>query len=202
MAVSLLASLTAAATIPANSSGASIIQQIAPASASCAAGNTECRTAKQAAPYIFQSFAKYGLDSANQKAAVISLMAYESDNFVYKTNQYPGRPGQGTANMQMASFNLMYAKSIKATSGAVAEVSSVDGLSDTELDYIIGLVTVDKYNFGSGAWFLKTQCGNDVMSQLASDVDQGFQAYMSCVGVEASSDRLEYLDRAKTAFGI
>lgn len=200
--VSLLVSLTMAASIPVHGKGASIIKQIAPESASCAAGNDECRTAEQAAPHIFRALAKYGINNTNQQAAVISLMAYESVNFAYKTNQSPGRPGQGTANMQMAAYNLKYAKSIPATRGAVANVDSVDGQSDAELNRIRGLVTVDKYNFGSGPWFLKTQCGAQVLQQLANDVDQGFQAYMSCVGVEASSDRLAYLTRAKKAFGI
>ena len=91
---------------------APIIQKIAPGSASCDATATECRTATQVAPFIVQSMAEYQMYSPNEIAAVLSLMAFESVDFKYKHNVYPGRPGQGTANMQMANYNLMYAKSL------------------------------------------------------------------------------------------
>lgn len=181
-----------------------IIEEIAPQSKSCAKDNDECRTGEQAAPYIFRSMARYGLFSPNQMAAVISLMAFESGDFAYKRNHFPapGRPGQGTANMQMAEFNLKYAKSIEAIQNDVSNITSVDGLSNAELNRIRDLVIVDDYNFGSGPWFLRTECGEDVVGELVTDIDAGFESYMECVGVEVDESRLEYFDRAKSAFGL
>ncbi|KAK5995412.1 hypothetical protein PT974_03816 [Cladobotryum mycophilum] len=178
-----------------------IIKQIAPGSASCA-DSTDCRTSQQAAPYIAGSMFEYGIFSVNEMAAVISLMAFESGDFKYKHNVYPGRPGQGTANMQMSNYNLLYAKSIPAISGKVAKYSTTSGLSDADLNSILALVTDDKYNFGSGAWFLTTQCPMSVRTSLQSNADSGFQAYMQCVGASVTPDRLEYFSRAKKAFGI
>ena len=177
-----------------------IIEHIAPKSTSCA-DDTECRTADQLSSHVFNSMYRYQLFHPNQMAAVISLMAFESGDFEYKTNHFPGRPGQGTANMQMAKFNLAYAKSIRAVKDQVANVTSVDGLPDAELNRIRGLVLDDKYNFGSGAWFLRTEC-QDVAKELAQDIDAGFEAYMACVGVEVGDERLAYLNRAKEAFGL
>lgn len=179
-----------------------IIEEIAPGSAECAAGNTECRTARQATPHIFHGMARYGVWHPNQMAAVVALMAFESVDFAYKRNQYPGRPGQGTANMQMAEFNLEYARSIPALSGSVANVTSVDGQSDAELNRILDLVVPDAYCFASGPWFLETQCGGQILAQLVQDIDLGFESYMGCVGVAVTEDRRAYLGRAKQAFGI
>ncbi|KAJ2962724.1 hypothetical protein NQ176_g10917 [Zarea fungicola] len=135
-------------------------------------------------------------------AAVIALMAFESVDFRYKHNVFPGRPGQGTANMQMANFNLLYAKSIDGVKDKVADITSVNGLSNDRLNAILALVTPDETNFGSGPWFLTTQCGQDVRDALKANIDTGFTAYMSCVGVSVTDDRKAYLTRAKKAFGL
>lgn len=74
------------------------IEAIAPKSASCdnapAAG--ECATAAQAATHIANSFKTYKVTSAAEQAAVISLMAFESDDFKYNKNHFPGVAGQGS----------------------------------------------------------------------------------------------------------
>lgn len=188
-------------------SPAKIIEEIAPKSKECPTEGDfidECRTAEQAAPFIFDSMHRYGFYEKNQIAAIISLMALESGEFVYKKNHFPepGRPGQGTANMQMAEFNLKYAKSIPALADKVANVTSTDNLSDEELNRIRSLVIVDEYNFGSAAWFLRSECGEKVAEALRENIDTGFEAYMECVGVEVDESRQEYLDRAKSAFCI
>lgn len=180
---------------------ATIIEEIAPNAKSCD-NSADCRTAKQAAPWIAQSMYENKIFSINQMAAIISLMAFESSDFKYKHNISPGRPGQGTANMQMAEYNLKYAKQLDGVKDKVADISSVDGLSDDKLNEILALVTPDKYNFGSGPWFLKTQCPSDVQSKLDQDIDTGFQAYMECVGVTVDDSRQAYFDRAKSAFGL
>lgn len=203
MKFTLTASILAFATLTlAQIQATPIILAIAPGSKSCAADNKECRTAEQASPFLASAMSRYKLYNVNEMAAVISLMAFESVDFAYKTNQFPGRPGQGTANMQMAEFNLKYAKSIDKVKDKVADISSVDGLSDDKLNEIRALVIDDEYNFASGPWFLTTQCEPSVREQLRNDIDKGFAAYMSCVGVTVDEDRTAYLERAKKAFNI
>lgn len=182
---------------------AEIIAHIAPESVSCEGKPAdECRTAEQAAPFIFDSFCQYSLQHPNQMAAVIALMALESGEFGYKRNAFPGRPGQGTANMQMPPFNLKYAKSLEDVRDQVANVTTTEGLPDAELDRILDLVVVDEHNFGSGAWFLRSECPDSVAEALTVDIDAGFQEYMACVGVEVDEGRLSYLTLAKEAFEI
>ncbi|KND92415.1 hypothetical protein TOPH_03211 [Tolypocladium ophioglossoides CBS 100239] len=179
-----------------------IVQQIAPDATSCPSPPGDCRTAAQAAPFIARSMHAFGVGCPNEMASVVALMAFESVGFKYKHNVFPGRPGQGTANMQMAKYNLLYAKAIPAVEGNVTDIASVDGLPDDRLNWILSLVTPDEYNFGSGPWFLTTQCGADVRAKLQSNVDDGFQAYMQCVGVTVTDERKAYFDRAKKAFGV
>ena len=199
----LLNILGFAASASAGLDAVTIVQQIAPNANNCPSGNTDCRTAEQAAPFIAEAMVTHQIYSVNQMAAVIALMAYESDDFQYKHNVSPGRPGQGTANMQMAPYNLEYAKSLGGGIGSqVADVTSTDGLSNDRLNAILALVTPDEYNFGSGPWFLATQCPQSVRDELDENADSGFQAYMQCVGTAVTDDRLAYFARAKTAFGI
>ncbi len=51
--------------------------------------------------------------SPNEVAAALSLIAFETGGFKYDTNHYPGRPGQGTRNMQMGGYNVLYALRIE-----------------------------------------------------------------------------------------
>lgn len=71
---------------------------IAPTSNTCdnapAAG--ECATAKTAAQYTAQSFDTYGVTSKAEQAAVLSLMAFETLDFKYNKNHFPGVAGQGS----------------------------------------------------------------------------------------------------------
>lgn len=200
LAAALAATTTAAGPPP---KAADIIKIIAPGSVSCPpSAAAECRTADQAADFIIASMAQYKLCTYNEIAAVIALMAFESVDFRYKHNVYPGRPGQGTANMQMANYNLLYAKSIDAVKDKVADINSVDGLAPEKLNEILALVTPDEYNFGSGPWFLTTQCDGAVREALKKNIDSGFEAYMGCVGVSVTDERRAYLTRAKQAFGL
>ncbi|KAG6298444.1 hypothetical protein E4U09_000796 [Claviceps aff. purpurea] len=178
------------------------IQQIAPKSLSCLPCSPDCRTAHQATPFIASSLKRYKIHDLNTTAALLALMAFESVDFRYKHNVFPGRPGQGTVNMQSANFNLLYAKSIPALKPLVASIPSVEGLKNETLNAILGLVTPDEYNFGSAAWFLVKECGRDVLRALQRDLEGGFGAYMKCVGVEVSEERRLYLERAKKAFGL
>lgn len=74
------------------------ILQIAPSSKTCdnPPAQGECATAKQAAQFTAQSFDTYQITSKAEQAAILSLMAFESDEFKYNKNHFPGVPGQGS----------------------------------------------------------------------------------------------------------
>ena len=71
---------------------------IAPQSDTCAGAPypLECRTASQVLGPIFTSFVTYEIVSSAEMAALISLMAFETEDFKYHNNYYPGNPGQGS----------------------------------------------------------------------------------------------------------
>ncbi|EED12449.1 conserved hypothetical protein [Talaromyces stipitatus ATCC 10500] len=175
------------------------ILAICPKSATCnnapAAG--ECATAAAAAPFISDAFITYGIDSAAEQAALISLMAFETGDFKYNRNHYPGVPGQGTRNMQSPIFNEKYASSISEFSPAYA---SAKGNVTAVLDL---LLSDGKYDFGSAAWFLTTQCSQAVRAELQSGSLSGWQGYISeCVGTSVTDDRKGYWDKAVKALGV
>ena len=184
-----------------SSDAASQLLAIAPTSNSCsnAPAEGECATASQAAGFLIPAFAKYGIVSPWEIASVLSLIAFESADFKYNINHFPGRAGQGTRNMQMGSFNLLYAQSIPELAG---KANSIAGTGDEQLNAVRALVLPEQYSWGSAAWFLTTQCAPSVRSQMQAGGQQAFQAYMGCVGTSATGDRLAYFTRAMQAFGL
>jgi hypothetical protein len=189
-------------------SAVSVLLQIAPSSTSCANASypSECATASQAAPYLISTMATHNVTTAPELAALLSLIAYESGEFQYNINHFPapGNPGQGTRNMQMAPYNLLYARSIPALAAPLANIttaSSTDGLTDDQLDAIRALVLPDDYTWGSAAWFLASQCAS-IRPALQAGGQDGWEAYLGCVGTAATSDRLAYWTRANQALGI
>lgn len=188
---------------------ASQILQIAPTSHTCdsAPYPSECATASQAAPYLITAFQTHSITNPAQIAAILSLQAFETNDFKYSINHFPapGRPGQGTRNMQMAAYNLLYARSIPELLQkleAITTAESVDGLTHDQLNAVRELVLPDAYSWGSGAWFFSTQCEDAVKMATETPGEVGFAAYMGCVGTEVTSDRLAYYDRALKAFAL
>jgi len=196
-----LATLSIAAPVPVPAPGgltAQIITAIAPASSSCANAPAagECRTAEQAAPHISDSFTKYGLTSTAEQAAVLSLMLYESDNFAYNKNHYPGIAGQGTRNMQSPALNLLYAQSLFPAS-QVAAASAAGPAA------VLDLVSGDDYSFGSAAWFLTSQCSTAIRTELQTGSLAGWAAYLTqCVGTTDTADRDAIWTAATKAMGV
>ena len=47
----------------------------------------ECRTAEQALPHINQAFNDFGIQTAGEKAAILSLMSFETGDFEFNINQ-------------------------------------------------------------------------------------------------------------------
>lgn len=173
------------------------ILYIAPTSSTCAGADypAQCRTADQVAPIVSQVLENYGIITPAEKAAVLSTIAFESVDFKYNINITPGVPGQGTRNMQSAAFNLLYAQSIPDLASYIAGVSGPNGVRDL-------LTGSDLYDFGSGAWFLATQCSQAVRAGLQNQGLAGWKAYISnCVGTSPTEDRQAYWERANTALG-
>lgn len=213
--LTLLATAACAATIPntqpftnirsraAGETAADILAEIAPKSKVCASTNAECRTNVQAAPYLIQSFIDYSITDVHEMAAVLSLIALESVEFQYNTNQ-AGTPGQGTRNMQMVSFNYEYASTfpeLKSQLGQIATSASALTTNDQK-NKVRALVLDDKYAWGTGAWFLTTKCAS-YRQGLKTGGQAGYTAYISqCVGTPITDQRLAYWTAANKAFGI
>ncbi|KAJ5471051.1 hypothetical protein N7530_008408 [Penicillium desertorum] len=172
---------------------------IAPSSKSCAnaPAEGECATAKQAAKFTSQSFDTYKVTSKAEQAAIVSLMAFETEDFKYNKNHFPGVAGQGTRNMQSPAFNKKYASSLPELKDKLPSVSN----SPAEL---LDLLRSDSAtDFGSGAWFLTTQCSKDVRTALADGSETGWQRFISdCVGTSVTDERREYWERAVKAIGV
>ncbi|WEW56829.1 hypothetical protein PRK78_002284 [Emydomyces testavorans] len=151
----------------------------------------QCRTASQAAGPILRSFERYGIADKNEMAALVSLMALESVEFTYQRNIYPGRPGQGTRNMQLADWNARYAASIP-------ELKQQLDKGCLDRDKILDLLlSKDEYDFGSAAWYLTSQCSAEVRSGLQSGTQDGWEKYITgCVETKVSDERLQYWQKA------
>lgn len=93
------------------------LETISPASKSCtdAPMTGECVTAQQAAPYISQSFKTYNVTSRAEQAAVISLMAFESGDFKYNRNHFPGVAGQGSKSTIHLFYTPVYCNTLYFT---------------------------------------------------------------------------------------
>lgn len=71
---------------------------IAPKTESCAGADfpDECADASKAAAALSKAFKTYKITSKGEQAAIIAYELFESGDFKYKKNHFPGRPGQGT----------------------------------------------------------------------------------------------------------
>ncbi|KAJ1877994.1 hypothetical protein LPJ57_003655 [Coemansia sp. RSA 486] len=157
-------------------------------SCSSASFPDECATNKQALPAINAALAKYGVTKRSEVVAVISLMAFESSNWLYNTNHWPGRAGQGTRNMQMANFNQEYATTLHPEQAAAVLASSADPTSDDTVNALRALVLNDNDSFGSGFWYLVNHASayHDT-GKIAEDSLDSFKDYVQN-GVGASWD--------------
>ena len=95
------------------------LTQIAPETASCAGAPfpEECADATAAATALNKSFGTYGIKTAGEKAALIAYTLFESGNYKYSKNHFPGRPGQGTRMMAMPPFIAKYATAVAGAGG-------------------------------------------------------------------------------------
>jgi len=171
------------------------IVALAPGSSSCAAGaTTGCSTPDAAAAGLNAAFEKYGHTSLGQQAALVGLMAFESVDFQYNVNVYPGRPGQGTKAMLMFNFILPYASAQPELKSQVLQLSggSTDpnSIPDATKNQIRQMVLPDQYTFAAASWFLNNECGASVAAQLTTGGLTAFESYITnCVGTTFTPDR-------------
>jgi len=189
-----------------------IVVGAAPGSAGCD-GSASCRTADQAAPLIQAAFDKFGFNTAGEQAAIMALMAFETGDFKFDVNVFPGRAGQGTRNMMTFPFIAKYALETPEVAGQVAAIApglndamSFDQANQTPPDTmnaVRALVLRDDLSFGSAAWFLRTKCTPDIATGLASATADAWSKYMTvCVGTSDDPARLEGYRRALRAYGV
>jgi hypothetical protein len=163
---------------------------IAPATASCNSPDflSECADATKAAAAINKSFTTYKITSIGEQAALVAYMLFESGNFKYSQNHFPGRPGQGTRMMAMPPFVKKYASSVTGAD-AVSTAESVGG--DAGLNAVLALVNSDdEKSFGSAAWFLTSTCTPKVRAGLVAQTMDGWHTFLTeCVGTTAAAER-------------
>ena len=94
--------------------------------------------------------------------------------------------------MQSPTYNKKYATSIPSLKDKSQCVNAGE---------VLDLLLANKeYKFGSGAWFLTTQCSSDIQTALQKGDGQGWELYItSCLGTEASQGRKTYWERAVRA---
>lgn len=164
--------------------------QIAPDTASCSGAPfpEECADATAAAAALNKSFDTYGIKTAGEKAALIAYTLFESGNYKYSKNHFPGRPGQGTRMMAMPPFIAKYATAV-AGADAVATANAAGG--DAGLNAVLALVNSDdEKSFGSAAWFYSTQCTEDVKAGVAAESVDGWHNFLTaCVGTTLDETR-------------
>jgi hypothetical protein len=96
--------------------------------------------------------------------------------------------------MQSPAFNKKYASSFP---------SLEDKLSNSPADLLDLLRNDGAMDFGSGAWFLTTQCSKEVRNALADGSESGWKRYISdCVGTSVTDERKAYWSRAVKALGV
>ncbi|KAF3938727.1 hypothetical protein ABW19_dt0201077 [Dactylella cylindrospora] len=185
---------------------ADIILEIAPGSSSCAGASfqEECRTAVQAAPFVSKAFSDFNINTIGERAALLSLMIFESGNFQFNRNHYPGRPGQGTKAMLMPNFIVSYAQSFGSTDSIQAglNAANIDSASDSVKNEVLALVLGDDKTFASAAWFYSENCSDTVKSALrGSPSIAAWSSYITeCVGASVEG-REEGFRAAVAALG-
>ncbi|MCJ1306790.1 hypothetical protein MMC25_000433 [Agyrium rufum] len=191
------------------------ILSIAPSSSTCAnspAAN-QCLDASSIAALPLTAIASYyTLSITGELAAALGTVAFESGEFKYNHNVFPGRPGQGTRNMQMPNYNLQYATSLAGMDAGFAgklkvitTATDASGLSDQTLDALLDLiVSYPMADFGSAFWFIGTVCQGvqGVREGLRAGTLEGWSAYITgCLGTTVTDERQAYWEKACAALG-
>jgi hypothetical protein len=160
---------------------ASDLTKIAPDTASCdsAPFPEECATASVAAPNVAQSFGLFNINSFGAQAALVAIMLFESGDFKYSKNHFPGVAGQGTRNMQSPAFNAKYASWIAANGGDSSITAESVAAASNDPATLLSSINTDRWGFASAAWFLATQCGASQVQALSDGSQASFESYLT-----------------------
>ncbi|KAJ8516215.1 hypothetical protein ONZ45_g6451 [Pleurotus djamor] len=189
--------------------------QIAPDMATCDPAidfPEECRTAEQSAPFVNQGFADFNITTKGEKAAILSLMLFESGNFKFDINHFPGRAGQGTRNLMTFPFIHQYAVDTPSTSAQALSFGITDpedpAISNATKNAVRELVLPDPLSFASGMWFYKASgpekigcTGNQTLVDgLQAETEQGWADYITnCIFTTVTEDRKEVWEKTLAA---
>ncbi|EEB93267.1 hypothetical protein MPER_08104 [Moniliophthora perniciosa FA553] len=147
---------------------------------SCANSNfpDECRDAAQALPFVNKAFADYDITTTGEKAALLSLMSFETGGFAFNINHFPG-PAQQALDLAGPDPN---------------DPSITDDTKNAVRELVLG----DDLSFASAAWFYKesgeakTGCtaNADVVQGLQAETLDGWTVYIEkCIGTTVTPDR-------------
>ncbi|KAJ2849727.1 hypothetical protein IWW36_002419 [Coemansia brasiliensis] len=154
-----------------------IPKRAGPSGCASATEQAECATNEVAAAAITNAISKYGVKRRGEVVALIALMAYESADWEYNINHFPGRPGQGTRAMLMYNFISTYAQSLYPNKVTATEASSQ---STQVMNSVRELVLNDNDSFAAAFWYLTTVAkdyhGDE--SRLRSGNIDDFKAYI------------------------
>jgi len=144
---------------------------IAPGSKTCDGPNTEneCGTADTALPNINAAFSKYSISTIGEAAAILSIMAFESVDFKFNRNQFPGNPGQGTKAMLMPNFIIEYAQSLSISTDDIQPGLNAGNIGNQDKEIrnkVLDLVLSDDKTYGSAAWYYSAKCDDTVKTGL------------------------------------
>ncbi|KAJ1893978.1 hypothetical protein LPJ66_005454 [Kickxella alabastrina] len=182
------------------------LNQAVPARASdtsCAAVSTpsECAPNSRAATAINKAIAKYGVTGRGEIIAIISLMAFESADWQYNINHFPGRAGQGTRAMLMYNWIEQYAKQVHAQDAS--KLLATAGAGNTEaMNKVRKLVLGDDDSFGAAFWYLVTAAPayhNSTTKLREGNVDDFKDYVVNGVGAGWENERQSVWARVNSA---
>ncbi|KAJ2725892.1 hypothetical protein GGI07_000937 [Coemansia sp. Benny D115] len=118
-------------------------------------------------------------------------MLFESDNWIYNINHFPGKPGQGTRSMIQYEFIEPYAKELHPDEYGMIMKDNLEPNSNKTMNAVRELVLNDDDSFGSGFWLLakkKTEFHNAKDKLRDGNLDD-FKDYMkNGIGLESYED--------------
>lgn len=100
--------------------------------------------------------------------------------------------------MQSPAFNLDYAQWLAANmTDSGISMQQVQKAEEEGPAQVLALVNDDRWSFASAAWFLTTQCAQEISQGLAASTEEGWEAYLTeCVGTTVTDDRIAIWKKA------
>jgi len=175
----------------------------------------ECATADRAAGPITRGFERFEITTPGEKAALVSLMLFETGGLKANRNHFPtpGNPGQGTRSLMNFPFVFKYALDIPAVApqaqkllpqfNAASNFTDLSNVDPTTKNAVLALVLDDDNSFASVAWFLKASgvCNSTFVDGLKAGTVAGWESYITgCVGTTVTDDRRALYDASLKAF--